>query len=167
MIRLQGFGQEKSADMSITFAKEDDKDICQVKIVSEGKPVAELPVKLFVKRIFGNLQIGEEVSTDENGVASFEFPNDIPLNQKGILEVMSMVEDDENFGTIEANITSTIGIKKDLSAFEKIERSLSGKNAPIYFTVASLSVFIGVWLTILYVVLQVFKIRKSAVHLNH
>jgi hypothetical protein len=154
--------QDKTAEMSISFAKEDDKNICKVTLISEGKPAAEVAVKLFVKRLFGNLQIGEEVSTDEGGIASFEFPSDIPLNSDGKILVLAKVEDDENYGSIDAEIQSTIGVKKDLTQLDLENRSISGANAPIYFIVGCLVIFAGIWGAIIYVILLVFKIKKSA-----
>ncbi len=164
MFLLSGmaFAQDKTAEMSITFAKEDDKDICKVTIVSEGKPAAEVAVKIYVKRLFGNLPIGSEVSTDEAGVANFEFPNDIPLNDEGKLIVLAKVEEDENYGSIEAEVNTSIGMKKETVISNKKERSIAGANAPIYFIVASLVVFAGIWGAITYVVMLVFKIKKSA-----
>lgn len=160
------FAQEKTAEMSISFGKEEDKNLCKVTLVSEGKPVAEVAVKLYVKRLFGNLQIGKDISTDETGVASFEFPNDIPLNSEGKLLVLAKVEDDENYGSIEAETQTAIGVKKDLTQLELEKRSISGANAPIYFIVGSLVVFAGIWGAIIYVIGLVFKIKKSAIQTN-
>ena len=50
--------QDKTAEMSISFGKEDDKNVCKVALVSEGKPAAEIAVKLYVKSLFANVQIG-------------------------------------------------------------------------------------------------------------
>jgi hypothetical protein len=158
--------QDKTAEMSISFAKEDDKNVCKVNLVSEGKPAAEVAVKLYVKRLFGNLQVGEEVSTDESGVASFEFPSDIPLNSEGKLIVLAKVEDDENYGSIEEETQTAIGIKVDLTQLELEKRSISGADAPLYFIAGSLVIFAGIWGAIIYVVLLVFKIKKSATQPN-
>ncbi|MDZ4667050.1 MAG: hypothetical protein SGJ00_04115 [bacterium] len=153
--------QDKTADMSINFVKADDKDACQVTITSNNKPVAEVAVKLYVKRLFGNLSIGNEVSTDENGIATFEFPNDIPLNAEGKLLVLAKVEDDENYGSMEVEANSTIGAKVNLTQLELENRSISGTNAPYYFIAGSLVIFAGIWGAIIYVVLLVFKIKKA------
>ncbi len=166
LIGSVGFAQEKSADMTISFEKAEDKNICKVEVVSEGKPAAEVAVKLYVKRLFGNLPIGEEVATDESGVAVFEFPNDIPLNEEGNLIVLAKVEDDENYGSFDAETTTKIGTPKKVTEINVNERSIAGSDAPIYFIVASLVVFAGIWAAILYVVLLVFKIKKSAIQLN-
>lgn len=156
--------QEKTADMKITFAKEEGKDICKVNVSSEGKPAAEVAVKLYVKRMFGDLQIGSDVSTDENGDANFEFPSDIPLNAEGNLLVLAKVEDDENYGSFEAETTTKIGKQVVIPEPDKRERSIAGSKAPYFFIVGSLVVFAGIWAAIFYVVGLVFKIKKSAKH---
>lgn len=161
------FAQDKTAEMRIDFEKEEGKHVCKVTVTSEDKPVAEVAVKLYVKRLFGNLEIGEEATTDEAGVAGFEFPDDIPLNEDGKLIVLAKVEDDENYGSFESETQTSIGKAKDLSSLlDKSERSISGANAPIYFIVGSLVVFAGIWAAILYVILLVFKIKKNATQIN-
>jgi hypothetical protein len=159
---LSAFAQEKEANMSISFVKEEGKNICKVLVTSEDKPVAEIAVKLSVKRLFGQLPIGGDVSTDETGVASFEFPDNLPLNPEGKLEVTAAVEDDENYGSFDVTTETQIGTKVDLSNLEKRERSLSGgrDRAPIYFIIASVVIISGIWGTLIYVVLQVFKLKK-------
>ena len=76
---------------------------------------------------------------------------------------MAKVEDDENYGSFEIKSETNIGVKEDLTKLEKAERSVSGSrdNAPIYFIVASISIITGIWGTLIYVVLQIFKIKKK------
>ncbi len=156
--------QEKEATMTITFDKVDSNDVCKVYISSEDKPVAEVSVKLYVQRLFGLLPIGSETATDEEGYATFEFPKDIPLNPEGKLKVIAKVEDDENYGSFEADTETNIGFKPNLEKLNQNERAIWGARdrAPIYFIVASLVIISGIWGTLLYVVLQLFKIKKNA-----
>lgn len=158
--------QEKEATMTLKFEKAESNNLCNVHIMSENKPVADVAVKLYVKRLFGLLQIGKDITTDESGIASFEFPSDIPLNSDGKLLVIAKVEEDENYGNLETEIQTKIGIAKEKVIIDKQERSIAGVNAPIYFIVASLVVFAGIWGAIVYVIFLVFKIKKSATKLN-
>ncbi len=157
------WGQEKVANMTLQFEKVDTNNVCKVIVTSENKPVAEVAVKLFVQRLFGLLPVGGEVTTDETGTASFDFPNSIPLNSEGKLIVFAKVEDDENYGSFETKGETNIGVKQDLSKFKHFERSLAGPrgNAPIYFILTSLLIIAGIWGTLIYVVLQGFKIKSS------
>ena len=160
---LKSNAQEKTANMRISFEKVDSANtLCKVLVSADNKPVAEVAVKLYVQRLFGLLPIKDEVTTDESGIASFEFPNNIPLNENGLLNVIAKVEDDENYGSFEANTETNIGIKPDLSFLSNRERSISAgrDRAPIYFIIASIALISGIWGTLIYVVLRVFKLKK-------
>lgn len=161
-LSTSAFSQEKVAKMTLKFEKVDTNNICKVFVTSEDKPVAEIAVKLYVQRLFGLLPVGSEVSTDETGTASFDFPKNIPLNSEGKLIVLAKVEDDDNYGSFEVQGETNIGVPADLSKVNHHERALyaSRGRAPIYFIIASVAIIAGIWGTLLYVVLQVFKMKK-------
>ncbi len=58
------------------------------------------------------------------------------------------------------------GAKVDLTQLELEKRSISGADAPLYFIAGSLIIFAGIWGAIIYVILLVFKIKKSATQTN-
>lgn len=155
--------QEKQAELKLDFTKEDSVNVCNVNVVSEGNPVAEVTVKLFVKRLFGLLPVGE-VATDESGVARFEVPADIPGDAKGIYTVIAKIEDDENYENVEAQGDINWGVIKGNDQSKKMERSLSASRdrAPIYFIIVSNLIIAAIWGTIFYCILQVFKIRRMS-----
>jgi hypothetical protein len=159
------FAQEKAANMTLKFEKEDSINVCKVIVKSEDLPVSEVSVKLYVQRLFSLLPIGKSVSTDENGIASFNFPNDIPGDENGKLTIIAKIEDDENYGTLEAKGNANWGLPK--TKVNELERSLSGSRAraPIYFIIVSNLIIIGIWGTLIYVIFQLFKIRKISKHL--
>ena len=161
-LNTQLWGQEKEASMTLSFEKADTNYFCKVLVTSESKPVAEIAVRLYVQRLYGLLPIGKDVSTDENGIASFEFPKNIPLNTEGKLIVLAKVEDDENYGSFETQGETQWGAKPDLLKLAHSERSISASRgqAPIYFILASVIIIAGIWGTLLYVVLQVFKLKR-------
>ena len=156
------FAQEKEAKLTLTFAKVDSQNVCKALVTSEDKPVKEVSVKLFVHRLFGLLPIGDAVSTDENGISSFNFPKDIPAESNGKLTVIAKVEDDDNFGSFEIKQDVDWGVIKAISTSENTERSISAsrERAPIYFMVTSDLIILGIWGTLIYIVFQVFKIKR-------
>ena len=156
------FAQEKEAKLTLTFAKVDSQNVCKALVTSEDKPVKEVSVKLFVHRLFGLLPIGDAVSTDENGISSFNFPKDIPAESNGKLTVIAKVEDDDNFGSFETKQDVDLGVIKAISTSENTERSISAsrERAPIYFMVTSDLIILGIWGTLIYIVFQVFKIKR-------
>lgn len=156
------FAQDKQAKMALTFATLNDTiNVCKVSVTSDGKPVDGVSVALFVKRLFTPLPIGKALTTDTTGVVSFEVPNDIP-SADGNLTFIAKVEDDENYGTFESNGDAKLGtvVASDNSHVDERSIFANRSNAPVYFIAASLIIISLVWGTLLWAVLQVFKIKK-------
>jgi hypothetical protein len=153
--------QDKEAKITLTFEKADSLYICKAFVTSEGIPVPEVPVNLSVKRLFSNLPIGDAVPTDSTGVASFEFPQDIP-SRNGKLIIFATIADDENYKNTETSGEVKWGtvVVSDNSNVEQRSISAGRDEAPIYFIVSSLIAIGLVWSFLLYSVLQVFKIKR-------
>jgi hypothetical protein len=153
--------QDKEAKISLTFEKADSLYVCKALVTSEGIPVSEVPVNLSVKRLFGNLPIGDAIATDSTGVATFDFPQDIP-SRDGKLTLFAKIVDDENYMNTETSGVVNWGkvVVSDNSNIE--DRSISARRdkAPIYFITASLLIIFLIWGTLIYAVLQVFKIKR-------
>jgi len=155
------YAQDKEAKITLTFEKADSLYICKALVTSEGSPVIEVPVNLSVKRLFSNLPIGDAVSTDSTGVATFEVPQDIP-SRTGKLTIFAKIVDDENYMNTEASGEVNWGTVVVSDNSNVGERSISAgrSSAPIPFIVASLLAIVLVWGTLLYAVLQIFKIKR-------
>jgi hypothetical protein len=155
------YAQDKEAKITLTFAKVDSVNVCKALVTSEGIAVKEVPVNLSVKRLFSNLPIGDAVATDSVGVATFEVPQDIP-SKDGKLTIFAKIIDDENYINTEASGEVNWGTIVVTDNSNVNERSIAAgrDGAPIYFIVASLLAIGLVWGTLLYAVLQVFKIKK-------
>ena len=155
------FAQDKEAKISLTFAKADSLYVCKALVTSEGIPVSEVPVNLSVKRLFSNLPIGDAVATDSTGVATFEVPQDIP-SRNGKLIIFANIVDDENYMNTETSGTVNWGmvVVSDNSNVEDRSISAGRDKAPIYFITASLLIISLIWGTLIYAVLQVFKIKR-------
>lgn len=153
--------QDKEAKITLTFEKADSLYVCKALVTSEGVPVIEVPVILSVKRLFGNLLIGDPVATDSTGVATFEFPQDIP-SKNGKLTIFAKITDDENYMDTEATGEAEWGmvVVSDNSNIEERSISAGRDKAPIYFITASLLIIGLIWGTLIYAVLQVFKIKR-------
>lgn len=77
-------------------------------ITEEYDPFEYITVKLYVKRLFGNLKIGE--AEFAGGEASFEFPDDIPGGTTGMITLLARVEDTDEFGTVQVSQESDWGV---------------------------------------------------------
>ncbi len=154
------FAQEKLAKITLTFTKVDTTNVCNALVTSEGLPVKEVSVNLFVKRLFKPLPLGA-ATTDENGTASFTVPTDIP-SLDGKLTFIARITDDENYINTEVSGDANLGtiVVSDNSNID--ERSIyAGRDkAPKYFIAASIIIISLVWGTLLYAILQVIKIKK-------
>ena len=155
------FAQDKEAKITLTFEKVDSLNVCKAFVTSEGQPVIEVPVILSVKRLFTKLPIGDAIATDSTGVATFEFPNDIP-SKDGKLTIFASIVDDENYMNTDTSGEVNWGtvVVTDNSNIDERSFSAGRDRAPIYFIALSLVILGLIWGTLLYAVLQVFKIKK-------
>ncbi|QBN18006.1 hypothetical protein [Flavobacterium nackdongense] len=155
------FAQDKEAKITLTFEKVDSLLVCKASVISEGQPVVDVPVVLSVKRLYSKLPIGDAVATDSTGVASFEFPADIP-STNGKLTIFASIVDDENYKNTETSglVNWGVIVSSDNSNIEERSFSAGRDKAPIYFIAISLLIIGLIWGTLLYAVLQVFKIKR-------
>jgi hypothetical protein len=155
------FAQDKEAKITLTFEKVDSLKVCKALVTSEGKPVVEVSVNLSVKRLFSKLPIGDAIATDSTGVATFEFPQDIP-SKNGKLTVFANIVDDENYMNTETSGEIDWGtiVVSDNSNVEERSIAAGRDGAPIYFIISSLLIVGLFWGVLIYAVLQVFKINK-------
>jgi mono/diheme cytochrome c family protein len=122
------------------------------------KPIKGATIKLSVKRYFGNLPIGES-QTDEFGIAAFNFPPDIPGNEEGFLEMLAYAGNgDMEVSTTQFAPLGTKVIHKNLLD----ERSWFNvnKKAPLWLIISYLSALAAVGGILLYVLLQLKKIKE-------
>lgn len=153
--------QDKEAKITLTFDTADSLYVCKALVTSEGLPVSEVPVNLSVKRLFGNLPIGDAVATDSTGVATFEVPLDIP-SKNGKLTIFATIVDDENYMNTKASGEVKWGTVVVTDNSNVDDRSISARRdkAPIYFISVSLLIIFLIWGTLIYAILQVFKIKR-------
>jgi putative cell wall-binding protein len=155
------FAQSKEAKITLTFDKVDSAKVCKALVTSEGVPVKDVNINFSVKRLFSNLSLGDAVATDSTGVATLEIPKDLP-SHNGKLIVFAKIIDNENYANTEASGEVNGGTVIVVNNSNVEERSIFGgrNRAPIYFIVVSLLAIGLVWGTLVYSVLQVFKIKK-------
>lgn len=155
------YAQDKEAKINLTFEKVDSLYVCKAFVTSAGQPVIEVPVNLSVQRLFAKLPIGDAIATDSTGVATFEFPNDIP-SRNGKLTIFASIVEDENYMDTQASGEVNWGkiVAIDNSNIEERSIAAGRDGAPIYFIISSLVIIGLFWGVLLYAVFQVFKIKK-------
>ncbi len=124
-------------------------------------PVAGAELRLFIKRTFSLFPFGEEgLTTDKNGQVSGDLPLDLPGEVGGSIIIVGSVIEHENYGTIEsAQSVEWAVLPRNNEAMGRTLWS-TGHNAPLPLVIISFSIIAGIWGTLIYLVFQLFKIRK-------
>lgn len=165
----EGIGEVsiKRAKLIATPIDEEGTRSVQVKLVdcSTGieVPVPEAVIGLFVKRQFNPLKVGEG-TTDEAGEATIEFPPNLPADAKGNLSIIAKLDEDENFGYLEASFT---GEKWGTPVSDRLEdqpRALWSAHPPIWMLITFIVLMTAVWGHYIVIVYQLFRLRKDRPH---
>ncbi len=125
-------------------------------------PQEDVEIKFLVERPLSSLPIGDEyITTDEEGNASIEFPDDLPGDKDGNLKILVRIVENEDYGTVEVSNIKQWGIPTYIDE-SKEKRTLwaSGANAPISLLIFINSLIIGVWGIIFYIIYNILKIRR-------
>jgi len=121
-------------------------------------PIEECDITLFVPRLYSYLPL-EEGSIEE-GMAEFQFPDDIPGRDNGELFISARITEHDEYGTVEVKQEVNWGVPV---AFvnEEMPVSLYGK-APIWMGIAIFGVLIGAWYHLFLVLFKLFRIKRIA-----
>ena len=131
---------------------------------NEWVAVKEIEMKLGIKRRLGNLTVGdaETYTSDSTGMASAEFKRDsMPGDEKGNLILVAKVEDNDNYGNlvVEKSVPWGKSVQAETHFWHRTLWS-TGNRAPLWLLFIAYSIVIGVWGTIIFLVLQIVKIKK-------
>ncbi len=134
------------------------------KIGNEWVAVKEIEMKLGIKRLLGNLSVGdaETYTSDSSGTASAGYLQDsIPGDNKGNIILVAKVEDNDNYGNLVVEKLVPWGkiIKSEQHFWHRTLWS-TGNRAPIWLLFIAFSIIIGVWGTLFFLVRQVIKLKK-------
>jgi hypothetical protein len=154
---------EKTATIKLSFSQHDSVRTCKATVTSENTPVKEIEVHFYVQRSYSLLPIGKAIATDENGEASADFPTDLPGDKNGNYVAVVKIEDDDTYGNVETQQEIKWGVQPEVQKDKWNSRSLSAsrEKAPMYLIVASNLIIAVIWGTILYVIFQIFRIKKE------
>ncbi len=122
-------------------------------------------VKFFAKRYFGNLPFGRQNNkTNAEGIASAEFPTDLPGDTTGNVEVIVALADSDRFGDVQ--LTKQLDWGKPTIPVNLLEkRSLwtVSRMAPIWLIASFLGVVLTVWGFIFYIIFQIIQLPKFGI----
>ena len=122
-------------------------------------PVTGETVSVFVPRMFSNFIIGE-LSLDDAGTASIEFPSDLPGGKDGNLTIVAAFIDNATYGNVEKREIIHWGIPTDY--LPASHRALWTQRAPRWM-IYTLSVLLaGVWGHYIFAVISLIRIKINA-----
>ncbi len=126
------------------------------------QPVAGAELKLFVKKYFGNLPVGEVQTTDNKGIALFHIPKSLPGDSAGIVRLLAKAVDETAFGEAKADTSMAIGVPVYRPPLNQ-ERALwnVGRKTPFWLLFTYFVCVLAVWGFIFYVMLQLRVLYKS------
>lgn len=118
-----------------------------------------VPVDISARKTFGNLKIGETI-TGENGRSEFSLPEHIIGDEEGKVNlVISLNEDYEAKEVVLDN--AKIATPKDVTGL--IRQGViwsTNENMPLWLIGSFIAMVAGAWITIIYVIVQIVKIKK-------
>lgn len=154
----------KSELVKVTMQYDAKSKKVTVKVIAKEKSgtvvLKDAEVILFAKRYFGKLQIGKSTRTNNEGLASFDYTDDLPGDKNGTVELIAKVND-EAYGELESGTKFKIGIPTDKPSLTE-KRAIWNVlvKAPIWLIITYTSgvlVFLGF---LLYLVLNLFNFWK-------
>jgi hypothetical protein len=124
------------------------------------KPVSGEKVIIYVPRMFSMLPIGE-LTLDDAGTATIEFPSDLPGDKEGNLVIIAKIEENSTFGNVEKRETINWGVPTDYSV-PVTHRALWTKIAPRWMIYTLSILLAGVWGHYLFAIISLIRIKIDA-----
>lgn len=125
-----------------------------------NEPIKKKKVGIYVKRMHSLLPIGEE-KTDKKGSVKLSFPDDIPGDYQGNLEIVAKIQKDKKIGDHTVSKLVDWGVKNTYVVSED-EKNLWTASAPTWMLILVFSIFaiVGVFLVI--ALKEVYLMSKDA-----
>ncbi|MCR8558535.1 hypothetical protein KXD93_12840 [Mucilaginibacter sp. BJC16-A38] len=163
--------EEAKADLTVSRAKillnTTDKTITATVLEMKDTtwvPVKGVELKIAVKRLTGDLPVNETpaFTTDSTGNVSADFKRDsIPGGKSGSIVLIAKIEDNDQYGNISVEKTVSWGAKFiPVNTFNKRTLFATRDKAPIWLQLIAYSILIAVWGILIFLVFNLFKIKK-------
>ncbi len=157
----------KDASLVLTLSGKDSVKLITVLAAAiqangEQRPIPNLEVNFAIQRLFGIMPLSDEATatTDENGMATFNFPAGIKGDENGKVKVVARIIDNEIYGNIETASVAAWG-NKLIPETNPFPRALWEPRAPVLLMVTFSIIFGGIWITYAFVIFQLVKIKKQ------
>lgn len=122
-------------------------------------PVEGLDLNIGVQRLFSILQIGQ-IQTDAEGKGSIEFPDDLPGDSLGMVQVIARIDENEYYGTVNSRSTVDWGIPVSYE-IKPLPRQLWTNEAPLWMIFSVFIVLSAAWFHFVVAIINISKIKKA------
>jgi len=138
---------------------------------SEWLPAKDVEMKVGVNRLGGILSAGDEATytTDSTGTVIAEFKKDsLPGDSKGNIVLVAKVEENDQYGNllVEKAVPWGVAFIPEQHFFDQRTLWSTRFKTPAWLLFMAYSIIIGVWGTIIYLIVQIVKIKKIGVNLK-
>jgi hypothetical protein len=128
-------------------------------------PAKGVDIKVDIKRSGGNLAAADKelYTTDSSGKVAADFKREgLPGDDKGLLTLIAKVEDNDQFGNLQTELSVPWG-SLEKPGFSIFNRTLWGTRSrtPLWLLFMAYSIFFSVWSVLVYLFIQVRKIKKA------
>ncbi|MBG0860528.1 MAG: hypothetical protein IQL11_13590 [Bacteroidales bacterium] len=151
-------------DLEITLSKVDSIKKIELKASSQinGKkvPVIGEVVIIYVTRMFSLLPVGE-ITFDDNGTGTIDFPSDLPGDENGNITILAKIEENPTYGNIEKRVTERWGLPTSYTVPET-HRALWTKTPPMWMIITLSILLSGVWGHYIFAIISLILIRTDA-----
>jgi hypothetical protein len=154
----------KAASITASIDKDGDQyTINAILTDGKGQPIAGEALQVGLKRLFGNLPIGEEESYETDSIGAVAVPIDAGLTGvDGKLNFQVVLSESDVYGTIINNQMTNNGIPiKDRSSFNKRTMWSPPTKTPLFLWIVPNTLLISIWSILTYLLFNLIKIYKS------
>ena len=153
----------KDASINANIITKDSVNYIQatLKDVSTDSVLSDKMLNVQVQRLFRPLRIGKEFnSTDENGTILVSIEEGIP-GVDGILTFEVVLKDSDDYGTVKAIVEAPLGVPiVDESTFDERTMWSPRNKTPLFLLILPNILTFGMWIVIVYLIINLFKIIK-------
>jgi cytochrome c5 len=119
-------------------------------------------VSFFIKRVFGELPIGDAEVTEESGSVKFAFPEDIPGDDQGNLTLIAKFKDPDIYGESSKDLIVNWGTQTEYVDITEARTLWGfGHKVPLWLLFTYLLIVGIVWSGIIYVIFKITRIKKA------
>jgi mono/diheme cytochrome c family protein len=117
------------------------------------------PITISAKKTFGNIEIGQ-VRTDENGRAEFKIPDSVIGDEDGYVNIVVALDETFIADVVSLDKAKVGQIKPTPKLIQKGILWSTNENIQIWLLFSYIGAAGGAWLTIGYIIFQLFKLKK-------